>query len=45
MVDGHGDPNTSTGYRDAIEALYTLPKVLSSWDNENFSEAGAASSM
>ncbi|MFI2753733.1 GyrI-like domain-containing protein [Cellulomonas sp. P22] len=23
MVDGHGDPNTSDAYRDAIEALYT----------------------
>lgn len=22
MVDGHGDPNTSTGYREAVEALY-----------------------
>ncbi|MHB8246630.1 MAG: GyrI-like domain-containing protein [Acidimicrobiales bacterium] len=22
MVDGHGDPNTSTDYREAIEALY-----------------------
>lgn len=22
MVDGHGDPNTSTAYREAIEALY-----------------------
>lgn len=21
MVDGHGDPNTSTAYREAIEAL------------------------
>jgi hypothetical protein len=23
MVDGRGDPNTSTAYRDAVEALYT----------------------
>lgn len=23
MVDGHGDPNTSSAYRDAVEALYT----------------------
>lgn len=23
MVDGHGDPNTSTAYSEAIEALYT----------------------
>ena len=23
MVDGHGDPNTSTSYREAVEALYT----------------------
>lgn len=22
MVDGHGDPNTSTSYREAVEALY-----------------------
>jgi hypothetical protein len=22
MIDGHGDPNTATAYRDAIEALY-----------------------
>jgi hypothetical protein len=24
MVDGHGDPNTSAAYREAIEALYTV---------------------
>ena len=24
QVDGHGDPNTSPAYRDAVEALYTL---------------------
>ena len=24
MVDGHGDPNTSVAYRDAIQALYTV---------------------
>lgn len=23
MVDGHGDPNTSTAYREAVEVLYT----------------------
>ena len=23
MVDGHGDPNTSAAYRDAVEALFT----------------------
>lgn len=23
LVDGHGDPNTSEGYREAVEALYT----------------------
>ena len=23
MVDGHGDPNTSSAYREAVEALYT----------------------
>lgn len=23
MVDGHGDPNTSADYRDAVQALYT----------------------
>jgi hypothetical protein len=30
MVDGHGDPNTSTGYRDAIEALYTTSYAIRS---------------
>jgi len=24
MIDGHGDPNTSTAYREAIEALYAV---------------------
>jgi hypothetical protein len=24
MIDGHGDPNTSSEYRDAIQALYAL---------------------
>jgi hypothetical protein len=24
MIDGHGDPNTETSYREAVEALYTL---------------------
>lgn len=28
MVDGHGDPNTSTEYREAIETLYTLSYTL-----------------
>ena len=28
MVDGQGDPNTSTAYRDAIEALYALSYTL-----------------
>ena len=23
MIDGHGDPNTSSAYREAVEALYT----------------------
>jgi hypothetical protein len=28
MIDGHGDPNTSTEYKDAIEALYGLSYTL-----------------
>lgn len=28
MVDGHGDPNTSPEYRDAVEALFTLSWTL-----------------
>lgn len=24
MVDGHGDPNTASSYREAVEALYSL---------------------
>jgi hypothetical protein len=28
MIDGHGDPNTSQDYEDAIEALYTLSYTL-----------------
>ena len=24
MIDGHGDPNTATGYAEAVEALYTV---------------------
>lgn len=28
MIDGHGDPNTSTDYREAIEALYGLSYTL-----------------
>ncbi len=28
MVDGHGDPNTSQDYRDAIEALYSVSYTL-----------------
>lgn len=28
MIDGHGDPNRSTAYKDAIEALYGLSYTL-----------------
>ncbi len=28
MVDGHGDPNTSPDYRDAIQALYSVSYTL-----------------
>ncbi|HEX7472900.1 MAG TPA: GyrI-like domain-containing protein, partial [Candidatus Limnocylindrales bacterium] len=28
MIDGHGDPNTSTDYKNAIEALYGLSYTL-----------------
>jgi len=28
MIDGHGDPNTSQDYREAIEALYALSYTL-----------------
>jgi hypothetical protein len=28
MIDGTGDPNTSTGYREAIEALYGVAYAL-----------------
>lgn len=28
MIDGYGDPNTSTDYKDAIEALYGLSYTL-----------------
>ena len=28
MIDGHGDPNTSAEYKDAIEALYGLSYTL-----------------
>ena len=28
MVDGNGDPNTSTAYRDAIQTLYSLSYTL-----------------
>jgi hypothetical protein len=28
MIDGHGDPNTSAEYREAIEALYGLSYTL-----------------
>jgi hypothetical protein len=24
MIDGHGDPNTASSYREAIEALYAV---------------------
>lgn len=28
MVDGHGDPNTSAAYREAIEALFSISYTL-----------------
>jgi hypothetical protein len=28
MIDGHGDPNTSQDYREAIEALYSISYTL-----------------
>ena len=28
MIDGHGDPNTSADYRNAIEALYSVSYTL-----------------
>jgi hypothetical protein len=28
MIDGHGDPNTSAEYREAIQALYSLAYTL-----------------
>lgn len=28
MIDGHGDPNTASAYREAIEALYPLAYAL-----------------
>lgn len=28
MIDGHGDPNTTAEYREAIEALYSLSYTL-----------------
>lgn len=28
MVDGHGDPNTSTAYREAVQALYTVSYAI-----------------
>jgi hypothetical protein len=28
MIDGHGDPNTSASYREAVEALYTASYAL-----------------
>ncbi|WP_182112399.1 MULTISPECIES: GyrI-like domain-containing protein [unclassified Actinotalea] len=28
MVDGHGDPNTSSAYRDAVSSLYPLAYAL-----------------
>jgi hypothetical protein len=28
MVDGHGDPNGSPGYREAVEALYSVSYTL-----------------
>ena len=35
MVDGHGDPNVATAYREAVEALYTASYAA-------FSERSAA---
>lgn len=28
MIDGHGDPNTSSAYREAVEALYTASYAI-----------------
>ncbi|HEU4739973.1 MAG TPA: hypothetical protein VFS50_00050 [Meiothermus sp.] len=28
MVDGHGDPNTSQAYKEALETLYALSYAL-----------------
>jgi hypothetical protein len=28
MIDGHGDPNTSSSYQDALQALYALSYAL-----------------
>ena len=28
MVDGHGDPNTSVAYREAVEALYATSYAM-----------------
>ena len=28
MIDGHGDPNTSSSYQDAVQALYALSYAL-----------------
>jgi hypothetical protein len=28
MIDGHGDPNTSVAYRDAVQALYTVAHAV-----------------
>ena len=30
MIDGHGDPNTSSAYREAVEALYTASYAIRS---------------
>lgn len=31
MIDGHGDPNTSADYREAVEALYAVSYELRFW--------------
>lgn len=28
MIDGHGDPNTTSGYADAIQVLYSMSYTL-----------------
>jgi DNA-binding PadR family transcriptional regulator len=36
MVDGHGDPNTSSAYREAVEALYTASYGVRAAAKANF---------